>query len=394
MKRDRLCILGATGSIGVNTLAVAAMHPQRYEVFALTGHRRIRELARQCIEHRPRYAAVPDAASAELLQGLIDVDHGQTRVLHGPEALEELAAHPDVDTVMGAIVGMAGLKPCLAAAAAGKRLLLANKEALVVGGRLFMDTVDKGGAQVLPVDSEHCAIHQCLPPAGKQALRRIVLTASGGPFRDWPIAQLAGVTPEQAVAHPNWSMGRKISVDSATMMNKVLEVIEARWLFDLPSEQIDVLLHPQSVVHSMVELIDGSVIAQLGTPDMRVPIAYAMAGTERIENGSPTLDLVAKANLGFERPDVARFPSLPLAWQVLRGPAGAPVVLNAANEEAVSAFLDRRIRFTDIHAVVAGTLDDVDCRLKDDAAVDDIVALNQFARRHAALLIDKRSAAL
>jgi 1-deoxy-D-xylulose-5-phosphate reductoisomerase len=356
---QRLCILGSTGSIGTSTLDVVALHPQRFEVFALTAQRRVDELLQQCLRWQPRFAVVGSEAGAADLRVRLATHGVATTVLSGPEALDEVAAHPQVDAVMAAIVGAAGLSPCLAAARAGKRLLLANKEALVVGGALFMQAVQQGGAQLLPIDSEHSAIFQCLPADAAQwpdLIDHIVLTASGGPFRQRDPATLSAVTPDQACAHPNWVMGRKISVDSATMMNKALEVIEARWLFNLAPQQIRVVIHPQSIIHSMVVCRDASVLAQLGTPDMKVPIAYGLSWPQRIESGAPRLDFLSLAALTFELADAQRFPGLQLAWQALEGPEGSTAVLNAANEVAVDAFLEGRLRFDRIHAVNAGTL--------------------------------------
>ncbi len=357
MNPQRVCVLGSTGSIGVNTLEVMARHPQRFEVFALSAHSRVELFAQQCLRARPRYAVMPDAARARALRELLA--GSGIEVLDGEGALAEIAAHPEVDAVMAAIVGAAGLAPCLAAARAGKRLLLANKEALVVGGALFMGTVKAGGATLLPIDSEHSAIFQCLPPdraSWPAVVDHIVLTASGGPFRSREPATLRDVTPDQACAHPNWVMGRKISVDSATMMNKALEVIEARWLFDLAPEQVRVVIHPQSIIHSMVVCRDHSVLAQLGTPDMRVPIAYGLAWPQRIASGAEMLDFTRLAALDFEPADATRFPGLQLAWEALRAPPGATAVLNAANEVAVAAFLAGRIRFDQIHGVNAHTI--------------------------------------
>lgn len=388
--RRQVCILGSTGSIGVNTLDVIARHPSRYEVFALTAHRRVEELLQQCLRWAPRYAVMSDAQAAAELRQRLKAAGCRTEVLSGAAALDEVAAHPEVDTVMAAIVGAAGLSPCLAAARAGKRLLLANKEALVVGGAFFMHAVRAGGAQLLPIDSEHSAIFQCLPedPATwAQRVERIILTASGGPFRQADPASLRDVTPEQACAHPNWVMGRKISVDSATMMNKALEVIEARWLFDLAPEQIEVVIHPQSIIHSMVVCRDRSVLAQLGTPDMRVPIAFGLAYPERIDSGAQAPDFTRLAGLSFEAPDARRFPGLQLAWETLRGAAGSTAVLNAANEEAVAAFLAGTIRFDQIHTVNARTLEDVVPTADAAASLEGLLDLDAGARRHARQLV-------
>jgi 1-deoxy-D-xylulose-5-phosphate reductoisomerase len=384
--KQRLAVLGATGSIGVSTLDVVARHPERFEVFALTAMRQDELLEAQCRRWRPRYAVLGEAAAAAALQRRLR-EHGVlTEVLCGERALVEVAAHPEVTTVMASIVGAAGLEPCLAAARAGKRLLLANKEALVVGGRLFMDAVCAGGAVLLPIDSEHSAIFQCLPEdraTWPARIDHIVLTASGGPFRERDPSSLDGVTPEQAVAHPNWVMGRKISVDSATMMNKALEVIEARWLFDLEPEQIRVVIHPQSVIHSMVVCRDHSVLAQLGTPDMRVPIAYGLAFPERIASGAAALDFHALEGLSFEAADRARFPGLYLAWEALAAAEGSSAVLNAANEVAVQAFLDGAIRFTDIHRINQGTVESVLPAAADSASLPDLLALDERARGRA-----------
>ncbi|WP_295371514.1 1-deoxy-D-xylulose-5-phosphate reductoisomerase [uncultured Pseudacidovorax sp.] len=388
--RQRVTILGATGSVGTSTLDVIARHPDRYEVFALTAATRVDELAAQCLRFQPRFAVMADERAARDLASRLEAAQMSTRVLSGPQALDEVAAHPDVDAVMAAIVGAAGLASCLAAAAAGKRLLLANKEALVVGGALFMETVRRGGATLLPIDSEHSAIFQCLPedPASwPQRVERLILTASGGPFRGRDPSTLSDVTPDQACAHPNWVMGRKISVDSATMMNKALEVIEARHLFGLPPSRIEVTLHPQSVIHSMVEFIDGSVLAQLGTPDMRVPIACGLAWPERVESGSQRLDFRQLASLTFEEADERRFPGLKLAWQVLEAAPGTPAVLNAANEVAVAAFLEGRLRFDRIHAVNVETLDRV--RPSKAQSLADLLDLDAQARRAAELAVGR-----
>ncbi|MEO6408814.1 MAG: 1-deoxy-D-xylulose-5-phosphate reductoisomerase [Burkholderiaceae bacterium] len=384
---QRVCILGATGSVGTSTLDVIARHPGRFEVVALTAHSRIDELFAQCVQWRPRYAAVGDAGQARVLRERLR-EHGvRTEVMAGAQALCELAAHPEVDAVMAAIVGAAGLAPCLAAARAGKRLLLANKEALVVGGALFMDAVQRGGATLLPIDSEHSAIFQCLPEDRSSwgaRIDHILLTSSGGPFRVRDPATLADVRVEEACAHPNFSMGRKISVDSATMMNKALEVIEARWLFDLAPEQIKVLIHPQQIVHSMVVCRDNSVLAQLGTPDMRVPIAYGLSFPERIESGAAALDFHALGALSFEPPDLTRYPGLGLAWDALRGPAGSTTVLNAANEVAVASFLEGTIRFDQIHSVNAGTVEAVVAAGDMTASLESLLELDAIGRRRAA----------
>lgn len=382
-RKQTLAVLGATGSVGVNTLDVVARHPDRFDIFALTAMRRADVLEQQCLRWRPRYAVLGDAASARSLQQRLRAQGVTTEVLSGAAAIEEIAAHPDVSTVMAAIVGAAGLESCVAAARAGKRLLLANKEALVVGGRLFMDAVREGGATLLPIDSEHSAIFQCLPEDRRTwpaRIDHIVLTASGGPFRLRAPASLHDVTPEEAVAHPNWVMGRKISVDSATMMNKALEVIEARWLFDLAPSQVRVVIHPQSVIHSMVVCRDNSVLAQLGTPDMRVPIAYGLAFPERIESGASQLDFGAMQGLSFEPADRARFPGLDLAWDALQAPEGSTTVLNAANEVAVAAFLEGAIRFTDIHRVNEQTIGALVPSAADCASIGDLLALDERAR--------------
>ncbi|MBX3602207.1 MAG: 1-deoxy-D-xylulose-5-phosphate reductoisomerase [Rubrivivax sp.] len=381
--RQRLAILGSTGSIGTSTLDVVARHPERFEVVGLSAQQRVAELFAQCLRFRPRVAVLPDEARAQELRARLAAAGVATEVRVGAQALVELAAADEVDSVMAAIVGAAGLAPCLAAARAGKRLLLANKEALVVGGALFMRAVHEGGATLLPIDSEHSAIFQCLPEdrrSWRTRIAHIVLTASGGPFRDRDPDSLHGVTPAEAVAHPNWVMGRKISVDSATMMNKALEVIEARWLFDLAPEDIRVVIHPQSIIHSMVVCRDGSVLAQLGTPDMKVPIAYGLAYPERIESGAERLDFTTLKDLSFQAPDARRFPGLQLAWDALRAPEGTTAVLNAANEEAVAAFLAGTIAFTAIHSVNARTLDRLPPDLPASATLDDLLALDRRAR--------------
>lgn len=394
---QQVCVLGSTGSIGTSTLDVIARHPDRYRVFALSAMSRVDELAAQCLQHQPRFAVLPDAALAAQLRARLREAGSRTEVLDGMAALSEIAAHPEVDAVMAAIVGAAGLPPAMAAARAGKRLLLANKEAIVLGGALFMQAVEQGGATLLPVDSEHSAIFQCLPEdrsTWSQRIDHIVLTASGGPFRQRDPASLADVTPEQACAHPNWVMGRKISVDSATMMNKALEVIEARWLFNLKPEQIQVLIHPQSIVHSMVVCRDHSVLAQLGTPDMRVPIAYALAFPERVESGAGLLDLLKTPSLAFEEADAVRFPGLHLSWQALRAAEGSTAVLNAANEEAVAAFLDRQLRFDHICRVNRDALEAVMPQAGEVDSVEGLLALDARARRHARQRIAALAAAV
>ena len=382
---QRVLVLGSTGSIGVNTLDVIARHPDRYRVWGLTAGTRVDKLVAQCEQFQPEVVAIADPALLDELAGQLKAKGVRTEALAGADAIAALAAAPEVDAVMAAIVGAAGLAPCMAAARAGKRLLLANKEALVVGGELFMQAVAEHGAKLLPIDSEHSAVFQSLPedPATWAArVHKIILTASGGPFRTWAPADLTGVTPAQACAHPNWSMGRKISVDSATMMNKALEVIEARYLFGLPPEQLDVVIHPQSVVHSMVQYHDMSVVAQLGTPDMRVPIAYGLAWPERVESGAQALDFTQLGALTFEaitaNDHPTRFPGLRMAWDALRAPFGSCAVMNAANEVAVQAFLDERIRFTDIHRVNSATLNAMDFAAPHN--LDDLLALDQEAR--------------
>jgi 1-deoxy-D-xylulose-5-phosphate reductoisomerase len=359
-----ITILGATGTIGVNTLDVIARHPEKYRAYALTANTRFEPLLEQCRRFKPRYAVMLDASAAEMLHTALGKEGLDTEVLSGMDALEFVSALPEVDVVMAAIVGAAGLKPSLAAAQAGKRVLLANKETLVMSGSLFMDAVHRHGATLLPIDSEHNAIFQCLPrdfTGGfvRHGVTKILLTASGGPFRKLTQDELAHVTPAQALNHPNWVMGPKITIDSATLMNKGLEVIEAHWLFDAKPEQIEVVVHPQSVIHSMVQYNDGSVLAELGNPDMRTPIAHALAWPERIESGVAPLDVFAAARLDFERPDMTRFPCLRLAFDALKLAGTAPAVLNAANEIAVQAFLDTKIGFTDIPRLIEKVLADV-----------------------------------
>jgi 1-deoxy-D-xylulose-5-phosphate reductoisomerase len=376
-----LAIFGATGSVGTSTLDVVARHAGRYRVFALTAHASADALLELCQRHRPRYAVLSGVAPDRNLEKRFSA-HG-VELLFGAAALEVIAAHADTEVLMAAIVGGAGLASTLAAVRAGKRVLLANKEAMVMAGPLVTATARASGAQILPVDSEHNALFQCF--SEKKFVSRIVLTASGGPFRATPVESLSAVTPDQACAHPNWVMGRKISVDSATMMNKGLEVIEARWLFDVAPERIEVLIHPQSIVHSLVEYADGSMIAQLSNPDMRVPIAHALAYPDRIASGAQPLDLASIRHLSFEKPDLARFPCLSLAYAALRTGGTAPAVLNAANEVAVEAFLAGRLPFTGIPGVIADTLDSVPARAADDLAA--VMAADAHARRAASARI-------
>ena len=380
-KKQRITILGSTGSVGVNTLDVIAAHPDLFAVFALSAATQTDLMLAQCARFKPRYAVMVSQPHAQVLAEKIKTNGLETIVLWDQSDLEMIASHDDVDAVMAAIVGAAGLRPCMAAAKAGKRLLLANKEALVVGGDVFMQAVAAGSAQLLPIDSEHSAIFQSLPEdpstwAGR--VEKIILTASGGPFRTRDPSTLRHVTPEEACAHPNWVMGRKISVDSATMMNKALEVIEAKYLFGLEPAQIEVVIHPQSIIHSMVQYRDTSVVAQLGTPDMRVPIAYGLAWPGRIASGAQALDFKALATMTFEVPDHQRFPGLQLAWEVLAAPTGSAAILNAANEVAVAAFLEKRIRFDQIHDVNRATLDRL--AVSEIRGIDDLLALDAQAR--------------
>ena len=355
-----ITVLGATGSIGVSTLDIIARHPDKYSVFALTAHRQIEKLAGQCLQFKPTYAVVADDGAAVALQALLSAQGSATEVLFGREALCAVSSAEGVDTVMAAIVGAAGLEPTLAAVRAGKKILLANKEALVMAGGLFMQAVAASGSVLLPIDSEHNAIFQCLPSdfknTDKGGVKKLLLSASGGPFRGRTLEQMRAVTPDQACAHPNWSMGRKISVDSATLMNKGLELIEACWLFTVAASQVEVVVHPQSIMHSLVQYIDGSVLAQLGNPDMRTPIAHALAWPSRIESGVADLDLFSIAQLNFEKPDLTSFPCLAVASAAAREGRDAAAILNAANEIAVQAFLDERIGFTQIAEVVSHTL--------------------------------------
>lgn len=353
-----VAVLGATGSIGESTLDVIARHPQRFAVRVLAAHRNVAKLRAQCLQFKPRFAALADPVAARQLKQELTAAGLATEVLAGPAALDELAAHPDVHSVMAAIVGAAGLSSTLAAARAGKRILLANKESLVMSGPLFMHEVRAGGAQLIPIDSEHNAIFQCLPRNGSRGgVKRLLLTASGGPFLRTPADALAVVTPEQACAHPRWNMGRKISVDSASLMNKGLELIEAGLLFDMPAARIEVVVHPQSIVHSLVEYLDGSVLAQLGNPDMRTPIACGLSWPERVSAGVESLDLIRAGRLEFEAPDLQRFPCLRLAQQAAAAGGSSPAVLNAANEVAVAAFLNGQLRFNGIPALIAAVLD-------------------------------------
>ena len=376
-------ILGSTGSIGVNTLDVIARHPDRFQVFALSASSRVEELALQCQKFHPHFAALADATRAEALRARLKAAGCDTEVLAGDNALSAVAAHADTDVVMAAIVGAAGLQSTLAAARAGKTVLLANKEALVMAGRIFMNAVHENGATLLPIDSEHNAIFQSLPRKfgdglSKVGVRKIILTASGGPFRAWSLNELHSVTPDQACAHPNWVMGRKISVDSATMMNKGLEVIEAHWLFNASADMIEVLVHPQSIVHSMVEYLDGSVIAQMGNPDMRTPIAYGLGFPDRIDAGVSPLDLAKAGKLEFSAINIERFPCIRLAYEALRLGGTAPAVLNAANEVAVEAFLSGALAFTDIPRVIEDVLGDT--TINSATTLHDVIVADSIAR--------------
>ncbi|MDD0809058.1 1-deoxy-D-xylulose-5-phosphate reductoisomerase [Curvibacter sp. RS43] len=384
MTKQRITVLGSTGSIGQSTLDVVARHPERYEIFALTASTQVDKMLAQCALFKPRHVVMASEAHGRALAEKIQAHGWPIEVHWGAAALELVAAHPEVDSVMAAIVGAAGLGACLAAARSGKRLMLANKEALVVGGEVFLQAVREGGAVLLPIDSEHSAIFQSLPEdpsTWERRVRKIILTASGGPFRTRDPATLRDVTPEQACAHPNWVMGRKISVDSATMMNKALEVIEARYLFGLAPRRIEVVIHPQSIVHSMVQYHDTAVVAQLGVPDMRAPIAYGLAWPERIDSGAEHMDFTALPAMTFSQPDAQLFPGLQLAWDALEGPSGTAAVLNAANEVAVDAFLNRRIRFDQIHHTNVATLSAV--LPQSPTTLADLLALDEQARRSA-----------
>ena len=384
-----ITLLGATGSIGESTLDVIARHPDKYSVFALTGHHQLEKLALQCQRFQPQFAVVNDAISAAQLQTMLAANNTKTEVLYGTEALCQVASAAQVDGVMAAIVGAAGLVPTMAAVKAGKKILLANKESLVMAGGLFMDAVKASGSELLPIDSEHNAIFQCLPANYEQAetngISKLLLSASGGPFRGWSAEQMAVVTPDQACAHPNWSMGRKISVDSASLMNKGLELIEACWLFAVTPSQIEVVVHPQSVIHSLVQYVDGSVLAQLGNPDMRTPIAYGLAWPDRMDAGVAELDLFDIARLDFERADLVNFPCLQLASDAAAAGGDAPAILNAANEIAVQAFLDGRIGFTQIAEVVDNTLSGLE--LGEPDSLDAVQESDKKARSHSAAYI-------
>jgi len=392
-----ICILGSTGSIGVSTLDVVGRHPDRYKVVALTANNNLERLFDQCVTHKPAYAVLLDEGKARQLRDrLREAELSGIIVLSGGSALEEVSTLPEVDSVMAAIVGAAGLLPTLAAARAGKSVLLANKEALVMSGPIFMREVVQSGAELLPIDSEHNAIFQCMPAsyhAGQRSceVRRILLTASGGPFLNKPIEELNEVSPEQACAHPNWVMGRKISVDSATMMNKGLEVIEACLLFNMPPEQIEVIVHPQSVIHSMVDYVDGTVLAQMGNPDMRIPIAHALAWPDRFDSGAEPLDLFGVRQLNFERPDMARFPCLRLAYEAVGVGGVMPAVLNAANEIAVAAFLDKQICFTSIPLIIEHCMQTVIPRPAD--SIEGILEVDQESRRIANAFISRHQKA-
>jgi 1-deoxy-D-xylulose-5-phosphate reductoisomerase len=388
-----ICILGATGSIGVSTLDVVARHPDLYNVVALTANNNIDLLLEQCLRHRPELVVVADEAKAAAFRDKIaGTAVAGVRVLAGAEALTEAATLDKVDSVMAAIVGAAGLLPTLAAAKAGKTVLLANKEALVMSGDIFMQAIADSGAELLPIDSEHNAIFQCMPAAYKTGLtaktaRRILLTASGGPFRQTPVEDLVHVTPEQAVAHPNWDMGKKISVDSATMMNKGLEMIEACLLFNMKPEQIQVVIHPQSVIHSMVDYVDGTVLAQMGNPDMRIPIAHALAWSERFESGAEPLNIFNVRRMDFEEPNLERFPCLRLAYKAIEAGGTMPAVLNAANEIAVDAFLSRRVRFTDIPVIIERCMDAIDVKPADSLEI--VLDQDKLARTVSNRIIDQ-----
>jgi len=389
---QNITVLGSTGSIGTSTLDVVARHPDKFKIVALTANSQVELMLEQCRQYKPEYAVLVDETAAMKLRSLISDAGLRVEVLGGQEALEQVAILPEVDAVMAAIVGAAGLRPTLAAARAGKKILLANKETLVLAGNVFMDEVHKSGSVLLPIDSEHNAIFQALPRGydgnlAGNGIRRILLTASGGPFRSTPLNELYSVTPEQACAHPNWVMGRKISVDSATMMNKGLEVIEAHWLFNASADDIQVVVHPQSVIHSLVEYVDGSVLAQLGNPDMRTPIAYGLAYPERIDSGVASLDLFKVATMNFIEPDFERFPCLTLAYQALRTAGTAPAVLNAANEVVVAAFLDNKVAFLDIPRIISETLESIPVSAVNN--LQDVIEADLAARRVAQQKIER-----
>ena len=394
MRARHLTILGSTGTIGHNTLDVVAQHPQNFQVVALTANTDVDALEKQCLQWQPEYAAMSNEDSAQQLYEKLKCHGLATQVLAGVAGLQQVASLEQIDTVVAGIVGAAGLLPSLAAAAAGKRILLANKEALVMSGQLFMETARRNGAVLLPVDSEHNAIFQCLPqdgsghsPGKSDSVNKILLTASGGPFRTLPLAHFDDITPEQAVRHPNWVMGQKISVDSATMMNKGLEVIEAHWLFDVPHDLIEVVIHPQSVIHSMVSYTDGSVLAQLGNPDMRTPIAYCLAWPERMSSGVEPLDVFDVATLEFEKPDVQRYPCLQLCYQAIAMGGSASILLNAANETAVDAVLNQKIRFTAIADTIESVFNEISTT--EVKSLDDILAVDRSAREVARDFINR-----
>ncbi|MGB0846434.1 MAG: 1-deoxy-D-xylulose-5-phosphate reductoisomerase [Thiolinea sp.] len=394
MQTKSVTVLGATGSIGVSTLDVIARHPEQFSVFALTAFNSVEKLFAQCQQFQPVYAVLVDEMAAERLQSLLRAIDSSTEVLSGKDSLEKVAADPQVDYVMAAIVGAAGLLPTLSAARAGKRIMLANKEALVMSGQLFMDTVHEHGAELLPIDSEHNAIFQCMPTTGSgpycstEGVEQILLTASGGPFRNHTLESLYNVTPEQAVAHPKWSMGQKISVDSATLMNKGLEVIEACWLFGVSTQQIEVVVHPQSTIHSMVSYNDGSVLAQMGNPDMRTPIAYALGWPQRIHSGVQSLDVFTTSRLDFERPDTERFPCLRLAAEAHERGGYATIALNAANEVAVAAFLNQNIGFMDIPQLITDVLQSAESGTPDQ--LEDIIIQDEDSRKTASSWVKKK----
>lgn len=389
LPKQRITILGSTGSVGSHTLDVIARHPERFEVFALTAATKWAVLLAQCVAFKPQFAVMVDPQAATHLASCLKADGIKTQVLVGDVALTEVAKDERVDSVMAAIVGAAGLAPCMAAAQSGKRLMLANKEALVVGGEVFMKAVKDGGATLLPIDSEHSAIFQSLPDdrsTWASHIDKIILTASGGPFLSRDLSTFAQITPDEACAHPNWVMGRKISVDSATMMNKALEVIEARYLFDVRPDQIEVVIHPQSVIHSMVQYKDASVVAQLGTPDMRVPIAYGLSYPDRIESGAARLDFKALAAMTFLEADPVRFPSLTLAWQAMHEPSGT-ILLNAANEIAVEAFLAGQIRFDQIHIVNSEIVASLACPVANN--LEEVLGIDAAARSVAKMVLER-----